>query len=212
MQAGKLRQVVYKQYGVKHLIVGTTAALAAFVSGAPLHANALLWRRRAVVALPCALAGAIAWGSLTIRSAVDQERAAEHRLSLIQSVKPKESAPAAPASVDFATQLSAAPSSPRIIEVVHEAAQSFNAQLDAVLLQERPATSTRLAHTDASIELRSSYSSTKAATGAVLSRLPTATVTRMQWQADPGGTLVRVTANLSVWGAPLPSVAASVPR
>jgi hypothetical protein len=186
--------------------------LTATASGAALPANAARWHWRAMVALLCALAGSIVWSSLALQSARQQERAAEQRLSLIQSVKSAAGVLAAPATTDFAAQLSAVPSSQRIVEVVQQAAQSSNAQLDSVRLQEQAALPNRLARTDASIELKAPYAAVKAAMGEVLSRLPAATVMRMQWRADPGGASVQVSANLALWGAPLLNAAASAPR
>ena len=197
---------------LKRSIFVAMAMLAAPSSGAPLPPNAA-WRRwRTVVALLCALISWIVWSSLSLQSAQGQLMEAAQRLSQAQSVKPAARVLITPFSADFAAQLSAVPLSQRVVQIVQQAAQSSNAQIDSVRLQEQAALTNRLARIDASIELKAPYAAVKAAVSEILSRLPSATVTRMQWRADPGGASVQVSANLSVWGAPLPSAAASAPR
>jgi hypothetical protein len=187
-------------------------AIAALTGGTLLHASAARWRWRVLVALLCALTAWIAWGVPTLRWMQEQNTGAAHRLLQAQSVMPAAHVPAAPAPADFAAQLNAVPSSQRIVEVLQQSAQFANAQLDAVRMQEHAALPGRLARTDVSIELKAPYAAAKGAIGESLARLPIATVSRMQWRADPVGTLVQVSANLSVWGAPLPSTAAAAPR
>ena len=184
-------------------------AVAALAEGASLPATAARWR--VLVMLLCSLTAWMVWGALAHQSAQRQQAVAAQQLLQVQRVRP-ESALAAPAPTDFAAQLSAAPPTQRIVEVLQRAAQQSSAQLDAVRVQEQAATPNRLARTDVSIELKAPYAAAKAVLGESMARLPSASMTRMQWRVDPGGALVQFSANVSVWGAPLQSTAASAPR